>query len=72
MSTHLDMIINAVGDPIFVKDRQLRFVLINDALCRFVGHSRETLMGKTGDGIFPKEQMDVFREKDEETFRTGQ
>jgi PAS domain S-box-containing protein len=68
---YLDSIINAVADPIFVKDRQYRCVLINDAYCHFIGHPREKLLNKSASDFFPKKQADIFHEKDEMVFKTG-
>ena len=67
----LDKIINSIGDPILVKDRQHRMVLVNDAECALTGHPREEVLGQTDYGFFPKEQVDVFWEKDEAVFATG-
>ena len=69
----LDRIINAVPDPIFVKDRQHRGVLVNDAFCRLMRLKREELLGKTDhnhDCLTPV-QADEFRSKDELVFTTG-
>lgn len=68
---YLDEIINAVADPIFVKDRQHVWVLVNDAMCTFSGHSREALLGKTDYDCFPKEEADIFWKKDEQVFNSG-
>jgi PAS domain S-box-containing protein len=68
---YLNKIINSIGDPIFVKDRQHRLVLVNDAECNLIGRPREKILGRTDYDFFPKEQVDVFWEKDEEVFRTG-
>lgn len=67
----LESIINAVADPIFVKDRKHNWVLLNDACCKFIGHAREELIGKSDYEFFPKKEADVFWEKDEAVFRTG-
>lgn len=67
---YLDRIINSIADPIFVKDREHRLVLVNDAECILAGHSREELIGRTDYDFFPKEQVDVFWEKDELVFET--
>ena len=67
----LDQIINTIGDPIFVKDNLHRFVLVNDAICRLIGVSRENLIGQTDYEFFPKEQADVFWEMDEAILKTG-
>ncbi len=68
---YLEKIINSIGDPIFVKNRQHQFVLVNDAFCALSGRSCEELLGKTDYDIFPAEQVDVFLEKDERVFETG-
>jgi PAS domain S-box-containing protein len=65
---YLDAIINTISDPVFVKDRQHRFVTLNDGFCRFVGHSRDDLLGKTDYDFFPKDEADIYRQKDEEVF----
>jgi PAS domain S-box-containing protein len=69
---YLDSIINCIADPIFVKDRQHRLVLVNDAECALSGRSREEMLGRTDYDFFPKAQVDVFWEKDEAVFETGQ
>jgi PAS domain S-box-containing protein len=69
---YLDKIINSIGDPIFVKDRQHRFVLINDALCTLAGRRREDFIGRTDYDFFPKDRVDIFWEKDEIVFETGE
>lgn len=65
---YLDAIINTISDPVFVKDRQHRFVTLNDGFCRFVGHTRNDLLGKTDYDFFPKNEADIYRQKDEEVF----
>ena len=67
----LNKIIDSIADPVFVKDRRHRWVLMNEAECRFVGYPREKLLGKTDTDYFPKEQADVFWAKDEEVFKSG-
>jgi len=68
---YLDEIINAVGDPLFVKDRQHHWVLVNSALCAFLGRSRNQLLGQTDYDFFPKNEADVFWAKDELVLSTG-
>jgi len=68
---YLEKIINSIGDPLFVKNRQHQFVLVNNAFCALSGRSCEELLGKTDYDFFPAEQVDVFLEKDERVFETG-
>ena len=68
----LNNIIDAVADPILVKDSQLRFVLVNQALCDFTGIARERFIGRTDADLFPAEQASVFNAIDRLVFATGQ
>ena len=63
--------LNSRDEPIFVKDRQHRWVLLNDAFCKFSGRSREELIGKSDYDFLPQAQADIHREKDELVFITG-
>jgi PAS domain S-box-containing protein len=64
-------IVNAISDPIFVKDRQHRWLLLNDACCALIGHAREELIGKSDYEFFPKKQADEFWAGDERVFASG-
>lgn len=66
---YMDGIINSIADPIFVKDKNHRWVYFNDAFCKMIGRSRGELIGKTDYDFFPTEESDVFWEKDEFVFR---
>lgn len=65
-------IINSIADPIFVKDINHKWVLLNDAFCTFIGHSRQELLGKSDYEFLPKEQADIFWKKDEEVLKSGE
>jgi PAS domain S-box-containing protein len=69
---YLEKIINSIGDPIHVKDRQHRVILVNDAACKLFDCSREDIVGRTAYELFASEEMaDISWEKDEEVFTTG-
>ncbi|VVB73037.1 Methanogenesis regulatory histidine kinase FilI [uncultured archaeon] len=69
---YLDKIINSIGDPIFVKDRQHRLILVNDAACKLFRLPRDEIIGKTAYELFPSAEMaDISWQKDEEVFLTG-
>ena len=67
----LDKIINSVGSPIFVKDIEHKFCLINNALCEMLGFPSDKIIGTTGYEYLPEDQMRVFLDKDREVFDTG-
>ena len=67
----LEKILDYIRDPIFVKDSNHRLILVNDAECDLAGHTREELMGKTDYDFFPKDQVDIFWQKDDEVLKTG-
>ena len=65
-------IINSIDDPVFVKDEQHRWITINNKFCESMGISREGLLGKSDYDFHPKEEADVFWEKDNFVLQTGQ
>jgi len=69
---YLKIIINHMGDPVFVQDQQHRFVFVNDAACKLFGRTREQLLKKTDYELFPKEQVDIFRKYNNYVFETGE
>ncbi|HTL70386.1 MAG TPA: PAS domain S-box protein [Candidatus Eisenbacteria bacterium] len=67
----MEDILNVLTEPIFIIDRQHRCIFINDACCVFLGYSREELLNKTAYEFFPKNEADIFHQKDELVFTTG-
>lgn len=63
--------INAIQEPFFVKDENHKWVLINDASIKMWGYNRSDLIGKSDYDLFPKQQADVFWEKDNYVFENG-
>ena len=68
----LNYTLDAVADPIFVKDEQHRWILLNDAFCKLIGKQREELLGKSDYDFFPKQEAEIFWQNDEQVFRTGE
>ncbi len=65
---YFHQIINCIGDPLFVKDREHIFLLINDAFCKFDGRPRDELIGQVSDSLLPEEIAVPRREQDEDAF----
>ena len=65
-------IIDAVPHPIFVKDEESRFLVVNRIMCEIMGHSFEALVGRTDHDFVPKDQADLFRANDLSVLETGE
>ncbi|OQW95960.1 MAG: hypothetical protein BWK79_00510 [Beggiatoa sp. IS2] len=63
-STFLDKIINSAATPIYVKDRQHHWLLVNEAYCTLIGRSREQLLGKSDYDFFPIQEAETAWERD--------
>ncbi len=73
-ATHqfLDSVIENIPNMIFVKDAQeLRFVRLNRAGEKLLGHSRLDLLGKNDYDFFPTAQADFFTSKDRQVLAAG-
>lgn len=70
-AAHPEVLLDGLPNPVFVKDEQHRWVLLNEAFCRFIGHSRAELIAKSDYDFFPKEEADVFWRKDDLVFASG-
>jgi PAS domain S-box-containing protein len=68
---YLNKIINSIDDPIFVKDRQHRLVLVNNAECELAGRSRNEILGKANCDLLAKGEGHNLWEKEEEVLETG-
>jgi diguanylate cyclase (GGDEF)-like protein/PAS domain S-box-containing protein len=66
----IQVILDAIPNAIFVKDRDHRIVLLNTSACRFFGHAREEMLSQTADALFPSEQVKQFHEADDLVFET--
>jgi diguanylate cyclase (GGDEF)-like protein/PAS domain S-box-containing protein len=67
----LQSVINTIPDPVFVKDDQHRWIVLNDAYCRLIGQPLQALLEKSDSDFFSEKQAIAFRQQDELTFATG-
>ncbi|TVQ65120.1 MAG: GAF domain-containing protein, partial [Spirulina sp. DLM2.Bin59] len=67
----LERVLNAIADPVFVKDQAHRWQMVNNAFCELVGADRQDLIGKTDHDFFPLPQADHFWHYDDLVFSTG-
>src|SRR5713226_3320650 len=67
----LQAVIEATPDAIFVKDLQGRYVLVNEAVARFLGKSPAEIVGKHDLELYPEETARRFIEDDRYVLSTG-
>lgn len=65
---NLNTIINTMAYPVYVIDRDHRFILANDSMCRFVGRAREDIIGKTHRDFYSKAVSDLHWDMVETAF----
>jgi PAS domain S-box-containing protein len=65
-------ILDALPNPVFVKDERHRWVLLNERFCRFLGRQRSELIGRSDYDFFPRPEAEEFWRKDDQVFATGQ
>lgn len=65
-------IMDAIPNPIFVKNRAHRIILLNESACAFFGHSRDVLLNLPDDDLYPAAQVRAFHKADDLVFDTGE
>ncbi|MBD1890953.1 CHASE2 domain-containing protein [Coleofasciculus sp. FACHB-SPT9] len=68
----LQKVINTIPDPIFVKDKEHRWIILNQAYCKFIGYPLETLLKKSAYEFFPKHEAEVFWQNNEQVLQGGE
>ncbi|MEG4218419.1 CHASE2 domain-containing protein [Microcoleus sp. Pol14C6] len=68
----LQSLIDTIPDPIFVKDRNHRCVVLNQAYCRFIGYPLEILTCRTDYDLFPHAEAEIFWQQNELVFQNHQ
>ena len=68
---YYNSILNNIGEPVFVKDDQSRFLFLNDASCAIFGLSRNDVIGKTLGENIPLDEMEIFLKIDKQVIEDG-
>jgi len=67
----LEAVIEAIPEPVFVKDAEHRFLLLNRRCGEFVRMQVEEMLGRTDIELFDLEEAQVFRRTDREVLENG-
>jgi PAS domain S-box-containing protein len=65
--TFMNSVIENLPIMVFIKDAQLRFVLLNKAGEELTGYPREVFVGKTDADLYPPELAEAYSARDRET-----
>ncbi|MDX2241311.1 MAG: CHASE2 domain-containing protein [Leptolyngbyaceae cyanobacterium bins.302] len=68
----LSTIINTIPDPIYVKDRTHRWIVLNEAFSHLLRQPREALLERSGYDVFSQQEAEAFHYYDELVFTTGE
>jgi PAS domain S-box-containing protein len=68
----LENIINNIGDPVFVKDEESKYVIVNDAFCKKFKISREELLESTEIKNIQKSENETYLKIDKQVLETGE
>ncbi|HLP16262.1 MAG TPA: PAS domain S-box protein [Bacteroidota bacterium] len=52
----LEQVIDAIGDPVFVKNKESRYILVSNSFIEFTGFGRKEIIGKCDHEIFKPEE----------------
>jgi PAS domain S-box-containing protein len=58
-------LLESVPDPAFAKDREGRYLYVNEATCRILGRSEDELLGRRAEDLFERDDADRLGEADE-------
>ncbi|TVQ51748.1 MAG: CHASE2 domain-containing protein [Spirulina sp. DLM2.Bin59] len=68
----LRSIIDNIPDPIFVKDSQHRWLVLNQAFCQFSGYPSAQILGRTNQEIFTPAEAAEFDRQEQQVFESRQ
>lgn len=68
----LRSIIDTIPDPIFVKDPEHRWLVLNQAFCQFSGYPAAQILGKTNQDIFTPSEAAEFDRQEQLVFQSHQ
>jgi diguanylate cyclase (GGDEF)-like protein/PAS domain S-box-containing protein len=69
--SYLHVVLNSIGEPVFVKDAECRFVVINDAFCSIFGLTRSEIIGTTLAEKLPPSEVEHYFSIDRQVLSDG-
>jgi len=67
----LETTLESAPDFVYMKDKDMKYIYVNNSYCKFFGKTREQILGNTVYELYPKEQADIFTQEDRLVFEKG-
>jgi diguanylate cyclase (GGDEF)-like protein/PAS domain S-box-containing protein len=67
-----DMVFSSMPALVYIRDLELRFVMVNKAFCGFVGLQQEKIIGKTDYDFYSQTEARKMQKDDQKVIRSGQ
>lgn len=64
-------ILDNLANPVIVKDAQLRYVIVNDAVCQLLGMSSRSILGRRASELVSPEAAKAFEDSERAVLKTG-
>lgn len=65
-------LVNAIPDPVFVKDQNHCWIVVNPAYCKLLGCNAQDLLERDAEGLFPPQEVEALRWHETQVFATEQ
>ena len=67
----MSALVDAMPASLLVKDKDRRYILVNQTMCDWFGWNSGEIVGKTFDDVLPERHAEIVREQDDLVFQTG-
>lgn len=68
----LNSILKEIPDPVFLKDLEGRYLLVNDATLKAMGKPKAEVIGKSDVELFPEQSAEVLNKVDKHVLESGE
>ncbi len=66
----LERIIDSLANPVFIKNANHQFIMVNRAFCEFLDVTADQMIGKSDHDFFPESEVQVFHAMDDATLKS--
>jgi len=71
LSTFLESVLENIAEPLWIKDRDLNYLYINETFSELTGYARDDIVGRADEDLYWRDTASLFKAKEIETLETG-